>query len=66
MKVKNNTIHHKITIRDGKTKIIEKYHEYYHDYNDIIDSRFKVVSITTDFKDSFDLSDERILIVLQK
>ena len=66
MKVKNKTIYHKITIKDGKSKIVEKYHEYYHDYNEIIDPRFKVVSITTDFKDSFDENDERILIVLQK
>ena len=65
-KVKNNTIFHKITIEDGKSKIVEKYHEYYHDYNEIIDPRFKVVSITTDFKDTFDSNDERILVVLQK
>lgn len=66
MNVKNNTIFHTITINDGKSKIVEKYHEYYHEYKDIIDPRFKMVSLTTDFKDSFDLNDERILIVLQK
>lgn len=66
MRVKNNTIFHKIIINDGKTKIIERYHEYYHDYNEIIDNRFKIISITTDFKDTFSLEDERILIVLQK
>ena len=66
MKVKGNTIFHKLTIDDGKNKVVEKYHEYYHDFNSIIDSRFKVISITTDFKDTFSLDDERILIVLQK
>ena len=53
MKVKNNTIFHKITIDDGVSKIVEEYHEYYHDVNEIIDSRFKIISITTDFKNSF-------------
>ena len=66
MKVKGNTIFHKLIIDDGKNKVVEKYHEYYHDLNSIIDSRFKVISITTDFKDTFSLDDERILIVLQK
>jgi hypothetical protein len=66
MKVKNNTIFHKLIIDDGKNKVVEKYHEYYHDVNSIIDSRFKVISITTDFKDTFSEDDERILIVLQK
>ena len=66
MKVKNNTIYHKITINDGVSKIVENYHEYYHDVNEIIDSRYKVISITTDFKDIFDEKDERILVVLQK
>ncbi len=66
MNVKNNTIFHKITIKDGKSKIIEKYHEYYHDVNEIIDTRFKIISITTDFKEAFSESDERILVVLQK
>ena len=66
MKVKNNTIFHKITITDGKGKIVEKYHEYYHNFKDIIDPRFKIISITTDFKDTFSEDDERILIVLQK
>lgn len=66
MKVKNNTIFHTIVIKDGKNKIIEKYHEYYHDLETIIDPRFKRVSVTTDFKESFDENDERILIVLQK
>jgi hypothetical protein len=66
MKVKNDTIFHKLIINDGKSKIVEKYHEYFYEFNEILDERFKVVSITTDFKDSFDLSDERVLIVLQK
>ena len=66
MKVKNNTIYHKITINDGFSKIIEKYHEYYHDVNEILDNRFKVISITTDFKDTYSEDDERILVVLQK
>ena len=66
MKVKNNTIYHKITINDGISKIIEEYHEYYHDLNEILDNRFKVISITTDFKDTFSEDDERILVVLQK
>ena len=66
MSVKNNTIYHKIKITDGTSKIVEKYHEYYHDVNEIIDSRFNVVSITTDFKDTFSEDDERILVVLQK
>lgn len=66
MKVKNNTIYHKIIIDDGKNKIVEKYHEYYHDVNEIIDPRFKVVSITTDFKDTYNEDDERIIVVLEK
>ena len=66
MKVRNNTIFHKITINDGKNKIVEKYHEYYHDLNTILDSRFKVISVTTDFKDTYSEDDERILVVLQK
>jgi hypothetical protein len=66
MNVRNNIIYHKIKISDGSTKIIEKYHEYYHDVNEIIDPRFKVISITTDFKDSFSEDDERILVVVQK
>jgi 2-polyprenyl-3-methyl-5-hydroxy-6-metoxy-1,4-benzoquinol methylase len=66
MNVRNNIIYHKIKISDGSTKIIEKYHEYYHDVNEIIDHRFKIISITTDFKDSFSEDDERILVVLQK
>ena len=66
MQVKNNIIYHKIKITDGASKIVEKYHEYYHDVNEIIDPRFKVISITTDFKDSYSKNDERILVVLQK
>lgn len=66
MKVRNKTIFHKITINDGKNKIVEKYHEYYHDLNTILDSRFKVISVTTDFKDTYSEDDERILVVLQK
>ena len=66
MKVRNNTIFHKITIDDGVGKVVEKYHEYYHDVNEIIDTRFKIISITTDFKDIYDEDDERILVVLQK
>ena len=66
MNVKNNTIFHKITIKDGMSKIIENYHEYYHNLNTIIDSRFKVVSVTTDFKETYNEDDERILVVLQK
>ena len=66
MSVKNNTIFHKISICENKAKIVEKYHEFYHDVNEIIDPRFKVVSITTDFKDTFDEEDERILVVVQK
>ena len=66
MKVKNNTIYHKITIDDGKTKIVEQYHEYYHELNSILDSRFKVISVTTDFKETYSDDDERILVVLQK
>ena len=66
MKVKNNTIFHKITIKDSVNKIVEKYHEYYHDLEDIIDPRFKRISITTDFKETYNENDERILIVLQK
>ena len=66
MKVKNDTIYHKITINDGKNKIVEKYHEYFYDINEILDERFKVVSITGDFKDSFNLDDERMLIVVKK
>ena len=66
MNVKNNIIYHKIKITDGTSKIVEKYHEYYHDVNEILDERFKVISITTDFKDSFSEEDERILVVLQK
>lgn len=66
MKVKNNTIYHKISITNTTNKIIEKYHEYYHDVNKIIDPRFKVISITTDFTDTYNDEDERILVVLQK
>ena len=66
MKVKNNTIYHKIKIIDGSSKIVEQYHEYYHDVHEILDSRFKVISITTDFQDTFNENDERILVVLQK
>lgn len=66
MRVKNNTLFHKITIKENNTKIIEKYHEFYYDVKDIIDPRFKVISITTDFKDTFDEADERVLVVLQK
>ena len=66
MKVRNNVIYHTIKITDGSTKIIEKYHEYYHDINKIIDPRFKIISITTDFKETFSEDDERILVVLQK
>ena len=66
MKIKNNTLFHTITIKENKSKIIEKYHEYYYDAMDIIDKRFKVISLTTDFKDTFDEADERLLVVLQK
>ena len=66
MNVKNNTIFHKITIVDGISKIVEKYHEYYHDLNTILDSRFKVISVTTDFKETYSEDDERILVVVQK
>ena len=66
MNVKNNIIYHTITIKEGKTKIVENYHEYYHEVDKIIDPRFKVISITTDFKDEFNPGDERILVVLQK
>ena len=68
MKVKNNTIYHTIKITDGKTKIIEKYHEYYHELDDIIDDRFKVKSLATDFIDGHfnPEDDERILVVLEK
>ena len=66
MNVKNNVLYHKITIDDTKTKIVEKYHEYYHEVNEIIDPRFKVISITSDFKETFSEEDERILVVLQK
>ena len=66
MRVKDNTIYHKITICDGKNKIVEQYQEFYHDVNKIIDSRFKIISITTDFKDEYNPDDERILVVLQK
>ena len=66
MHVRNNIIYHKIKITDGSTKIVEKYHEYYHDVNEILDPRFKVISITTDFKKIYDENDERILVVLQK
>lgn len=66
MNVKHNTIFHKITITDGKSKIVEKYHEYYHDLNTILDPRFKVISVTTDFKEDYSEDDERILVVLQK
>lgn len=67
MTVKNNTLIHKITITDNKEKIVEQYEEYYHDYQKLLDPRFKTIKIITDFKDEFDLENgERILVVLQK
>lgn len=67
MKVKSNVINHKITIIDNKEKVVEKYYEYYYDYEELLDPRFKVVKIITDFKDTLDLENgERILVVLQK
>ena len=68
MKVKNNTIFHTIKIVDGKTKIVESYHEYYHELEEILDNRFKVKSLTSDFKPNhYDpINDERILVVLEK
>ena len=67
MKVKNDTLFHKITIIDNKEKIKEEYFEYYYDYKEFLDSRFKFISVTTDFTDKLDLTNgERILVVLQK
>ena len=67
MKVKNNILHHKIIITDGKEKIIETYKEYYYDYKKLLDKRFEVIKIVTDFEDNLDLENgERILVVLKK
>ena len=67
MKVKNNILNHKITIKDNKEKIIETYKEYYYDYEQLLDERFKVIKVITDFKEQLDLKNgERILVVLQK
>ena len=54
-------------IKDNKEKIIETYKEYYYDYEKLLDERFKVIKVTTDFKEQLDLENgERILVVLQK
>lgn len=66
MKVKNNILYHDITINDEGYKVNEKYFEVYYDYKEIIDSRFKLIKVVTDFKDSYDEKDERVLVVLQK
>lgn len=67
MNVKNNILYHEIIIKDNNEKIIEKYKEYYHDYQKLLDKRFEVVKVVTDFKESLDLKNgERILVVLKK
>lgn len=67
MKVKNDILYHKIIIKDHKEKIIETYHENYYDYTKLLDERFNVVKIITDFTEQLDLENgERILVVLQK
>ena len=67
MKVKNKVLTHTITITDNNEKIVETYEEYYHDYEKLLDKRFKLIKVVTDFKDELDLKKgERILVVLQK
>ena len=67
MKVKNDVLTHTITITDNKEKTVETYEEYYHDYEKLIDKRFKLIKVVTDFKEDLDLKKgERILVVLQK
>ena len=67
MKVKNNVLYHNITIIDNKEKINEQYHEYYYDYKQLLDDRFEVVKVVTDFSETLDLENgERILVVLKK
>lgn len=67
MKVKDNILIHKIEINDNKEIVKEEYKEYFYNYEDIIDPRFKIISVTTDFTNELDLKNgERILVVLRK
>ena len=67
MKVKKDILYHAITIKDNDETIVESYKEYYYDYQKLLDERFKVIKVITDFKDNFDLKKgERILVVLKK
>lgn len=67
MKVKNDILYHDIKIIDNKEIINEKYLEYYYDYQELLDNRFELVKLCTDFKDEVDFKNgERLLVVLKK
>ena len=65
--VENETIYHHVTIEDRLDPLDETYVEYYHDYHVLLDSRFELVKMVTDFTDKCDFENgERLLIVLRK
>ncbi len=66
-RVENETVYHEIEIQDHIKPFTETYVEYYHDYNSLLDPRFELIKMVTDFSDECDLENgERLLIVLKK
>lgn len=64
---KPNMLIHKINITEGKKKIREEYLEYFYPYESLIDeSLFSKIEISGDFKETFNDSDERVVVVLKK
>ncbi len=64
---KPNKLIHNIKIKEGSKKINEIYNEYFYDFNDLIDlNKFNILKVSGDFKDSYHIDDERVVVVLQK
>ncbi|MDE7384550.1 MAG: class I SAM-dependent methyltransferase [Anaeroplasmataceae bacterium] len=65
-KIDSSTLMHSILIKEGKLKLEEIYFEYYHPLESLTFPGFEVVKMCGDFKESLQVQDERILIVLKK
>lgn len=65
-KINSSILRHNILIKEGKLKQNEQYYEYFHSLKDLKNNYFKEILISGDFKASYDINDERILLVYKK
>lgn len=66
IKTSENAITHTIIFEEDGIKTKETYQEYYYEYQDVIDPRFKLIHIYGDFQTQLFDTTESYLVVLQK